>query len=739
MGKSNASERFGSIVDYVCWRGDISFAEDPWNEVDSLIIATIVYSNFGENELRFGSGKEMTVSEVVEADLLSKYPQTEMKYTDDGMRILLEEMASGRRFRNIRLLDQVNDVDEKRDIQFSATTFEIPGVGIMIGYRGTDAALVGWKEDFMLGYETPVPSQLAAMDYLKSVSGRLSGDLYLSGHSKGGNLALYTAAHADEEIQARLRAVYSFDGPGLDDETIESDGYRRIQSRIHAMVPSESVIGLLLNYYPNYRVVESSESSLRQHVPFSWKVMGNRFLESKTVSRKAQVLDHSLHEWLKTCTTEQREILVTTLFTLLSRAQNKKGSLRNDIAAENLDEVSTQKMLAIIYRLLTIHAGNTFGEKIRKPLAMAAGELRLKNKNGPALFIRSDQIDIDNRGYGFGEVIEEVGRMAEYTGLNQKDSIHLQLLAEEMLGMVRSVTGEWNASFRILCEGNQFQLLLTARTRMDEKKRALLTSSSGSKKENTGSFQNKLRLDFEQAMLSESDAEYDVLPAANRRRTAGNTSTEERWIGFEQSVLYRLADNIRIMIHGGIVFLTVSKAFARTNMKTTAIEIDSRGSGFAEALEETGKMAECNALSKGDSLRLQLLAEEMLNMIRTVTGNTKASFWIERDGNRYDLLITTKTVMNRKKREALIAAATSGKNDSPKSFLGKLRNAFEQAMVSDEYNNRVVFEKAQALKVTRSAEDEWDRYEQSVLRNLADDVKIAIRGDEVKMTVSKTF
>ena len=58
------------------------------------------------------------------------------------------------------------------------------------------------------------------------------------------------------------------------------------------MVPSESVIGLLLNYYPNYRLVGSTESSLRQHVPYTWKVMGNRFLESDTVSRKAQVLDH---------------------------------------------------------------------------------------------------------------------------------------------------------------------------------------------------------------------------------------------------------------------------------------------------------------------------------------------------------------------------------------------------------------------------------------------------------------
>ena len=156
MSKTNTAERFGDILDYVCWRGDISFAEDPWNEVDSLIMATVVYSNFGENELRFGSGRSLTIGEVIARDLLNRYPQEEMKYAEGCGKLLLEEMARSRRFQDIRVLDQVNDVNIRRGIQFSATAFEIPGVGMMIGYRGTDSSLIGWKEDFMLGYETPV-------------------------------------------------------------------------------------------------------------------------------------------------------------------------------------------------------------------------------------------------------------------------------------------------------------------------------------------------------------------------------------------------------------------------------------------------------------------------------------------------------------------------------------------------------------------------------------------------------
>ena len=36
-------------------------------------------------------------------------------------------------------------------------------------------------------------------------------------------------------------------------------------------------------------------------------------------------------------------------------------------------------------------------------------------------------------------------------------------------------------------------------------------------------------------------------------------------------------------------------------------------------------------------------------------------------------------------------------------------------------------------------ETEWDQYEQSILSRLADNVKIAIKGKTVKLTVSKQF
>ena len=735
--KQKTSEAFGNILDYVRWRGDLTFEKDAWNEIDSLILATVAYANFGENELRLGSGKEQTIAEIVSSNLPAKYPQQEMKYAEHMRTHLLEAMAGSRRFQNIRVLDQVNDVDTGRKIQFSAMTFDVPGVGTVIGYRGTDSSLVGWQEDFMMSYESPVPAQASALDYLKNIAKAVPGDLYLSGHSKGGNLAVYCASHTGAEIRDRLKAVYSFDGPGLDDETMESDGYMCIRDRLHSFVPSESLVGLLLNYHPNYRVVDATESFIRQHVPFTWKVMGKEFLLADTVTRKTQVLDHSLHEWMKTCSPEQRKFIVTTLFTLLEQKQQRGKNPQlpaADLDTVSPDEDSVQKMLAFFYRLMTIHVGNAFGEKIRKPLAMAAGELIWKSRDGHAPIIRSNQVDVDNRGYGFRQVMEETIRMAEFTGLNRRDSLHLQLLAEEMLNMVRTVTGEWNATYRILCEGNRFQLLLTTRTLVDDKKRGLLTVPAEMMAEDQQCFRNKLVQTFAQALHAETDGEYNILCAGERKKLYRDSPLAESWVRFEQSILFRLADNIRIAIHGEVVLLTISKAFADTNMKSAVTEVNSRGEGIGDAMNETAKIAERNRLSRENSLRLQLLAEEMLSLVRTVTGDMKASFWVERDENRYDLMLLTNTVMSRRKREQLIAASSSGRNEASRGFLGKLRNTLEQAMLSTERYNNIVFDQSQLR-----AGEEWDGYEQCILQKFADDVKITIRGNEVKMTVSKTI
>ena len=173
-------------------------------------------------------------------------------------------------------------------------------------------------------------------------------------------------------------------------------------------------------------------------------------------------------------------------------------------------------------------------------------------------------------------------------------------------------------------------------------------------------------------------------------------------------------------------------------MKTDIINIDNQGNGFREALAQSEKAAAFRDLSHKEALQLRLCTEEMLSLAHSVTGEMKADFWLESEGKQFTLHLSTKTVMDREKRNHLLASATSRKNEAANSFLGRLRDAFEAAMVSEPGAD--IPDEALDDMVNRSIEvPEWDEYEQSILRKAADDVKIAIRGGTVDMTVAKCF
>ena len=177
-------------------------------------------------------------------------------------------------------------------------------------------------------------------------------------------------------------------------------------------------------------------------------------------------------------------------------------------------------------------------------------------------------------------------------------------------------------------------------------------------------------------------------------------------------------------------------------MRSDVVNIDNQGNGFGQAIEVTKKLAEFNGLKEPESIHLQLFTEEMLSMARSITGELKATFWIENEGNRYELNMNTATVMDKEKRDLLISASKDRKNDAAKTFLGMLRDSFEEAMLADDEKANFYSlpdDIASDVSGRYIEELEWDRYESSILCKLADDVKIGVMGGNVNMKVIKTF
>ena len=283
--------------------------------VDSLVLSWLSYLPYPPDlpSLRTWAGERL--ADLFKAEL---FPRLFRGIWDpENSRRLFTALAASPRFRDARLLGFTDQNDTELEKQFAAITVRLAHDLHYIAFRGTDSSLVGWKEDFNMAFRHPVPSQEEAARYLTRAADHCPGRLLVGGHSKGGNLAVYAAAAAAPEIQARIDAVFSHDGPGFPDAFLQSEGFRTIRSKIRKTIPQSSVVGLLLSQQENYLVVRSSRLSLLQHDPFSWVIEGADFSYDK-LDPLARYWDHTLDQWLLRLSDGERERFVEALYDVLS-------------------------------------------------------------------------------------------------------------------------------------------------------------------------------------------------------------------------------------------------------------------------------------------------------------------------------------------------------------------------------------------------------------------------------------
>ena len=306
-----------NIIQYVQKYGNRTFAERPLNEVDSLIFSELSYLNF-TGIVRYAPPKQTlgelcTLSDKLIFDTL--LPESNKK--------LLGAIAESPRFQNVSVGYFHEHNDEKREIRFAAVTFLWEG-GAYVAFRGTDVTLLGWKEDFNMAFRESIPSQDMALDYLLDIAGKESCPLYAGGHSKGGNLVLYAAVHAPEEVQKRLLSVFNHDGPGFRESIFDTPEYLRIAERVQKTVPHDSLIGILL-FHDRYKVVESRSVLIGQHNPFAWGVESeNAFRELPETTKNSKHTDIALRDWIAAMNDADRRLFVNALFKIIEGSGAKK-------------------------------------------------------------------------------------------------------------------------------------------------------------------------------------------------------------------------------------------------------------------------------------------------------------------------------------------------------------------------------------------------------------------------------
>ena len=309
-----------NMIDYIEWRGDLTFKESPFNEVDNIILSQIAYVDLSEVVPDVESRSAITLEKA--CDIYFEYhDEEELKEVKSFIwqaPFLMRKAAACARFKEVKLSRYSYIVDEDIQTQFAAFTADLGDGTVYVAYMGTDDTLVGWKEDFNMSFLSPVPAQTMALDYLNTIGRFIRKKIRVGGHSKGGNLAIYSGMYASNTVRKKIIQIYNNDGPGFDKGIINSPEYIRMKPVLTSIVPYRSLVGMLLEHDDDYLVVSSSEKGVMQHDAMSWQVKGAAFVKEKGLSQSSRTMNETLSNWINSIDRIEREEFVDTLFEIIS-------------------------------------------------------------------------------------------------------------------------------------------------------------------------------------------------------------------------------------------------------------------------------------------------------------------------------------------------------------------------------------------------------------------------------------
>lgn len=361
-----------NIIDYVGEYGKYTFEERPLNEVDSLVLCQFVYLNFGPFVPGLNEKKDsVSIQEIyVHPDrdrILEDY------WYKENNQELFAKMAQSKRFSSLKMNYYENIIDAEDETQFSAMTYFLEDGKSYIAYRGTDATMVGWKEDLNMAFSKPLHSQQLGAEYLDKAANRIEGDFYAGGHSKGGNLAVYAAMNCKGKTRKKLLHVYNHDGPGFRPEIRQQGNYEAIADRVSKFIPRSSLVGMILEDHNDFEVVESRGIGPFQHNAYNWKCKEASFVRAKNMSNIRLLRDASFNEWVLSLSEEETHIFVDTLYEVISASEastlfefsaNLKKSFQDVVeAAKDVDEDTKKRIQKMFHSLFEIAAGKLAEKK----------------------------------------------------------------------------------------------------------------------------------------------------------------------------------------------------------------------------------------------------------------------------------------------------------------------------------------------------------------------------------------
>ena len=276
------------------------------NEIDKYVLSILSYTKF--EYLDEHVKPPLTIKEFA-----MYYPPNDN--TKEGIYIkFLSLLAKNSRYADIKIIDFNKKTSVEDEMQYAFMAFSLPNKHIFVSYRGTDASVVGWKENLNMAYLSMVPAQDEAhntLDFLMSKHPLATFDI--GGHSKGGALAVYAFSKLSPNRINRIESVTDLDSPGLRNDDMTRDMIKKI----HAYIPKSVVVGLIYRKRQKVSVISSVNKGVMQHDAFSWEIEGDKLKRIDEFATGLDLEEGELNKLLNNLSPWEAEYFVNMVYELV--------------------------------------------------------------------------------------------------------------------------------------------------------------------------------------------------------------------------------------------------------------------------------------------------------------------------------------------------------------------------------------------------------------------------------------
>lgn len=322
-----------NLIDYLEKVKELTFDQEPLNILDKVCINEIGYLTYEKWLSASDLQKTINLHDYAEGKDLN--PDYSFMVTKERVE-LAEAMVRSRRFAGLNLSSYRSVLDKEVEKQFAAMIFSLPELDYhQLVFRGTDDSVIGWKEDFQLTYSREIPAHRSAIAFLSEHLPNLSGHITVSGHSKGGNLALYSAVQSSTALREQIAELLLLDSPGLMKPLLEKPSYQEVKTKMTVIRPQDSVVGVMLYWDMPAQLVAAEGIGISQHNALSWEVdLETRdFIYVDQPTDLSQRLEETFQEWIETLPNQELKQVCDLFFDTIL-----------DSGIESLDDIGIQAL-----------------------------------------------------------------------------------------------------------------------------------------------------------------------------------------------------------------------------------------------------------------------------------------------------------------------------------------------------------------------------------------------------------